>query len=284
MQTIYIDIYFLINFTVDLLSLHLASLFIKIKTYPFGMLLSAFFGALYAIALIFLEEKTITYLCASILFFIVVMYFSARGCRIVRKIKFLAAFLITEMLIGGIVYFLYGVIERSAKNGLLSEIKSDRNLLILSLVVLLAIGVLKSLLLLFNNNFSEKSVKLKIVLSDKTFFIDALVDSGNFLRDPMDLTPVMLIKAEFCKKILPFELPTVDNIVSLTDYAKERVRIIPASSLSDVKILCGLKPDDVFVFQKKRYEKINLIIAFDEKGGSFAGFDALIPQSALNNL
>lgn len=284
MQTIYIDVYFLINFTVDLLSLHLASLFTKIKISQPGMIISAFFGGVYAVVLIFLEEKTITYLCVSLLFFFSVMYFSTRGCRLVRKIKFLAAFLLMEMLIGGIVYFLYGILERSANSRLLSEMESDRNLLILSLVVLLAIGVLKLVLLMFNNNFSEKSAKLKIVMFNKEFFIDALVDSGNFLRDPMDLSPVMLIKAEFSKKILPFEIPDVDNIESVSDTLKKRIRIIPATSLSDVKILCGLKPDAVFALKNKRYEKINLIIAFDKAEGSFAGFEALIPHSALNNL
>lgn len=284
MQTIYIDVYFLINFSVDLLSLHLASLFTKIKVSPFGMIASAFLGGLYAVILIFLEQNALTYIFTSLLFFGLILFFSARGCRWIRKIKFLAAFLLMEMLIGGIVHFVYGILERSMEKGFLSEIESDRNLLILSLVVLLAIGVLKILLMLFNNNFSERSVRIKIDVFGNEYFVDALVDSGNFLKDPMDLSPVMLAKKEFYKKIFPDGVPNVTALDTISSDTKKRIRLIPVTSSGEVKILCAIKADGVFVLRNNRYEKINLTIAFDEEGGSFAGFNGLIPNSALENL
>ena len=284
MQTIYIDVYFLINFSVDLLSLHLASLFSKVKVSPFGMILSALFGGLYAVILIFLNQSIVYYLFVSVLFFLSILLFCARGCRWSRKIKFLASFLVMEILIGGVVYFLYGIIERSFEEGILNEIKIDRNRLILALLVLLAIVFLKLILRLFNNNFSEKSVKLKLIIWGCEYFVEALVDSGNFLKDPMDLSPVMLVKERFYKKIFPHGAPGVSSMDTVAEKIKKHIRLIPMTSSGDVKILCGLRPDDVFVFSSGKYEKINLIIAFDEEGGSYAGFDGLIPNSVLENL
>ena len=59
------------------------------------------------------------------------------------------------------------------------------------------------ILSLFADTVVEKNVKLKIVFLKKEYTVDALVDSGNLLKDPMDLSPVMLVKSNFTKEIFP---------------------------------------------------------------------------------
>ena len=285
MQTIYVDIYFLINFTVDLLSLHLASLFIKIKASQSGVIISAFVGGLYAVLLVFIPESRIFLLLSTLIYFLLVSALVPKGCTALRKTKYVIAFLITEIFLGGLVYFTYGVLNNFIDSELLEEIKVERNLIFFSLVVLLSIGVLKLLLSIFRNNFSETKVRLKIVVFDKEYFVDALVDSGNFLTDPMDLSPVMLIKPRFSKKIFPYGAPDVLETENVSDKMKNRIRIIPISSVGGRKVLCGFRADSVFVIKDDGVcEKVNLTIAFDKEEGSFAGFDALMPYAALENV
>ena len=284
MQTLYIDVYFLINFSVDLLSLHIASLFMKIKTSKSAIIISALIGALYAVILVLIPKNRVVFIIGAFVYFYVVATLMANGCRVFRKVKFLTAFLIVEIMIGGLVYFAYGALKRITTEEYYQEIQSERELIIFSLIILLSIGVLKLLLTFFKNNFSEMNVKLKLTVFDSEYLFDALVDSGNFLKDPMDLSPVMLIKPRLSKKIFPYGVPDISESGNVSEKMKQRIRVIPISGIGNRKILCGFRPDFAFVEKNGQYERINLTIAFDKEEGSFAGFDALIPYAALENI
>jgi len=283
MPTVYIDIYFLINFTVDLLSLHMASVFTKIRLSAVGLLFSAAMGAIFAIVLLFVPENTTVFIFCSACFFSSIFLFTLRGCRAFRKIKYIIAFLFMQIIIGGLVYYFYGLLERNVSSGAFDEFETDRNLLLLSLMVLLSIGILKILLMLFKNNMSEREVKLKIVMLEKEYFVDALVDSGNFAVDPIDMSPIMIITFAFAKKIFPHGVPDIYGADSVEENIKKRIRLIPITGVSETKILCAFRADKVFVIKNNECEKINLTIAIDKEGGSFAGYDALISLAALEN-
>ena len=61
MKTIYLDVYFLINLSVDLLALGIALYLTKIKATKKRLLLSGSVGALYAVVAVFLE--ILTHIC-----------------------------------------------------------------------------------------------------------------------------------------------------------------------------------------------------------------------------
>ncbi len=282
MQTIYIDVYFLINFTVDLLSMSLAAKIAKIKVSPVALLFSSFLGGVYAVILVFIPEAPVAFLLISLLFLFVMIYVSSRGCTAIRKIKLLASFLISQILIGGMVYFFYGILERGLKSNNIEESSVNRNLLMLGLIVLLSIGVLRLSMILFRKSWTEKSVKIKIVLFEKEYITEAFVDSGNLAIDPMDLAPIMLVKSGFGRKIFPYGIPDLSEVDAISEKIKKRIRVIPISTAVGNKTLCGIRPDSVFVLKNQVYEKINLTIAFDKEGGSYGGFEALIPMLALD--
>lgn len=282
MQTLYVDIYFLINFTVDLLSLSLAAKIANIRPSPIALLLSAVLGGIYAVVLVFVPQEPFIFFCLSAVFLFGIIFISSKGCAFFRKIKLTAAFLISQILIGGAVYFSYGILERAMKVNEDNANPVNRNLLVLGLIVLLSIGILRLSMTLFRNNWSEKSVKLKIVLFEKEYFTEAFVDNGNLAVDPMDLSPVMLVKSSLGRKFFPYGIPDLSEVDAISEKIKNRIRIIPISTAVGNKTLCGIRTDSVYVLKNQRYEKINLTIAFDKEGGSYGGFEALIPMLALN--
>ena len=99
MQTIYIDVYFLINFTVDLLSLHLASRFTKIPVLARRILFAALIGGAYAAVLVFLPQNIFFFSVLTLFFGLLMMLISTRGVGVGRKIKFTAAFLFFQITI-----------------------------------------------------------------------------------------------------------------------------------------------------------------------------------------
>lgn len=124
--------------------------------------------------------------------------------------------------------------------------------------------------------------------------LNALLDTGNRLHDPLTKVPVIIIEFTQIKDFLPkevisltesFNLGEMANNLELSNYWIERVRILPFSSLGrDHGILIGFRPDQIRVWQRQQ-ETIskNVVVALYTRPLSQEGaFQALIPPTVLN--
>ena len=284
MKTLYIDVYFFINFTVDILALYFSAVFYKVPTTIFRLLFAAFIGALYAVFGVLLIDSTFLMYPISVLFLIVMVLIMTRGSGIYRKIKYGISFLIFQILIGGLVYYGYSTLDRFVEvNEFIQSNDENKKLLVLSLIILMSIGVLKLIILLFGNTRCERNVKIIVDYGGRENDILAFVDSGNLAVDPFDKTPVMFVGASLANKIFGSEIDLIDNPENISYGLKKRLRIIPINSGGVNKIVYGIKPDSVRVVTEKKQESISVIIAIDKEGGSYGGYTALIPLSALDD-
>lgn len=285
METIYIDVYFLINFTVDVLALHFASAFSKIPTTPVRLLIAAAVGALYAVfGVLLIEASALMYFFAA-LFLILMVLITSVGVGFYRRIKYTVAVVMFNIIIGGLVYYGYCLLDNVFNSEDFVNIGGEnKNILLLSLIVLLSIGVLKLFLSVFATTSSERKVEIAVVFNGVETHFEAFVDSGNLATDPFDKTPVMFINSSLSKRIFGVEEISYDGFLERGYELKKRIRIIPVSFGSEKKILYGIKPDNIFAVAGKRTEKLSLIIATDEKGESYGGYSALIPLSAIDKL
>ncbi len=285
-MTLYIDVYFLINFTVDILSLYFAAIFSKVPTTSKRLIIAGFLGAVAAVGIVFLPEVMLLKLVASFLSLIIMGYVGTKPVKIKRKTKFLLAFIIFEALFGGIVSFIWSALD----NGLSNYFNNfqggavNRKMLFFSIIVLLSIGVFKMLVSFFSNIQSEGSVEVEISFLDKSARLEAFIDSGNLAVDPMDMTPVMLLKKDTASAILP------DNIINLADpdtiekNARKRIRLIPISRGGATHVITGVKPDYVRIIKEGKTEEISVTIAIDKEGGTYGGFGVLMPAAALDDV
>ena len=286
LKTLYIDVYFLINFTVDILSLYFAFMLSKIPTTTKRLILSSAFGAGVAVFVVFLPEIPIIKFMVATASLFVIGFIAPKPIRFRRKVKFVFSFLIFEALVGGAVTFLWEIFDTylsafldSSEGGAV-----NRKMLILSLIVLISIGVFKMLISFFSNSQSEGSVDVEISFLDKKTVISAFVDSGNLAVDPMDMSPVLLIKKNAAEKILPKNIIELSNIDDLDKNIKKRIRLIPITRGGATHVLVGVKADSIRLVKRDDYEELSLTIAIDKEGGSFGGFDALMPSAALDNV
>ena len=135
----------------------------------------------------------------------------------------------------------------------------------------------------FSNIESEGSAELEITFLGQTKTISAFIDSGNFAKDPMDLSPVILIKKEVAKSILPENIIELSNIDRLDRCVKKRIRLIPITRGESTHVLVGVKPDAVKIKSKGKCEELRVTLAIDKEGGSYGGYMALMPSAALDN-
>ena len=130
MQTLYIDVYFLINFTVDLLALYFSSGFAKIPVSTPRLIISALIGGSYAVfAVLFITRQRIMY-PISFLLFIIMIFISAKRVGFYRKIKYAAAFFLFQIIIGGLVYYSYCTLDKVLNTENLSNIGGENQKLL----------------------------------------------------------------------------------------------------------------------------------------------------------
>ncbi|MBO7196246.1 MAG: sigma-E processing peptidase SpoIIGA [Clostridia bacterium] len=285
MKTLYIDVYFLINFTVDILSLYFAACFSKVPTSTRRLLISALLGGIIAVIIVLMPEFVILKLIASAIGLLLMALIAPKPVSVKRKVKFVFSFLIFEALVGSAVSFLWGVLDKYI-SGYFDASQGgsvNRKMLFLSMIVLLSIGVFKMLISFFSNNESEGSVDLEISFREKMTKVSAFVDSGNLAIDPMDMSPVVLLKKDMAKDILPENIINLCDVDSLDRETKKRIRLIPVTRGGHTHVLVGIKADSVKLVRGDNSEELFVTVAIDKEGGSFGGYKALMPSAALDN-
>ena len=285
MKTLYIDVYFLINFVVDLLSLYFASLFSKTPTTTRRLIISSGIGASVAVVTVFLPEVFTLKIAFSLVGLMLMGYIAPKPMRIRRKVKFILSFLIFTSLTGGAVTFIWSILDKYASQ-LFNEMEGgsvNRKTLFLSIILLLSIGVFKMIVSFFSSNECERSVDLEICFLDKKITVSSLVDSGNLAVDPMDMSPLMIVKRDVALQLLPENIINLSNIDALDRNIKKKIRLIPVSRGGETHVLVGVKADRISIIQGDSKEEIMVTLAIDKEGGSFGGYGALLPSAALDN-
>ena len=276
MKTLYIDVYFLINFTVDLLSLYFGALLAKVKSSVKRLITASFISAAFACFIVLSNFSGILYAVVLVANAMLVTMIFCGKITLIREVKLFLAFLVFETLIGGFVAFIYGVLDRYFYP--LFDIGAigaeNKKLIILALLIMIAYGILRLLLIIFSGSTEEANARLSITILGKEATTDALVDSGNLLRDPIDSSAVVIVKRSAINNIIGSKKITDD------ERFKTRIRIIPIKTLTEEKILIGIKSDFIVICGRElKFE--NTVIAIDEEEGSFAGYSALLPSCFL---
>lgn len=283
MKTLYIDVYFMINFTVDILAIFIALKMVHIKATIRRVIIGGLLGAILAVCELFIEKQPL-HICAAALFVILITYINCRNISFSRKIKFLISFYISTFLISGAVNFMYGIMDRYLKNiSAATNQSTNRKALIFSLIVLMLIGVLRLFIMMFSNSINEKIVRILIELGDKTLGVDAIVDTGNLVKDPMNMNPVIFIKKSYAEKIFPTPIIELSNIDALSTELKKRIRLIPVTRNTQTHVMTGVRVDKVTIFSGTSKEPINATIVIDKEEGTYGGYYALAPYVAVCN-
>ena len=278
MKTIYIDVYFLLNFTVDLLAIYFASKIIRVNIKNIKLLLISFIGAMYSVLDVLISLNILLRALLFLFVSFIVILVMGRKISLGRRIKLFIAFFILMALIGGLVYFLYSLLARCFEYQPTAE-PQNRKLLILSILIIASFSIIKLISALFARARSGKSAAVSIRLLDKRIACEALVDTGNLLKDPIDSTPVMMITRRIAERIMPHGIP--EDVSSVHGELKRYVRIIPITKGKERVMCLGFLPEYSEVKVKNRWERVKLIFVIDNDVADFGGFAALIPASVL---
>ncbi|HOB19794.1 MAG TPA: sigma-E processing peptidase SpoIIGA [Candidatus Atribacteria bacterium] len=147
--------------------------------------------------------------------------------------------------------------------------------------------------LLFKINHRNLVYKVELEFDGKRFLIDALLDTGNALSDPVSKSPVMLVDFDRMKSVMPEELHslckacgttdfnTMAGVLSGTEWAR-RFRLIPYNTVgSSGGLIVAYKPDKARILINGSWKEISdIVVGVPDKGfASGSEYQALIqPQ------
>lgn len=282
MDTLYIDVYFFLNFTIDVLAAFFACKLLRIRASLAPLVAIGALGGISAIVECFIEGLSFS-LLNTLTFLLISMFLIKRGISMKKRFGFILAFFATSMMLGGAISFFYDFIDRNLSDVLdgLTGTGANRTALIFSLVVLISIGVLRIIIMLFSGNASGEYARIKVEIEGESVEFDALVDSGNLVKDPLSMCPVIFIKRPLALSFLPGAIVDLNGVDSLPFSYKKRIRLIPVTRGGETHVMVGLRVDKVLLVQKGKKDEVDATIVIDKDEGDFGGHLALTPSVIL---
>lgn len=291
--TIYIDIIFLENLFMNFIILFATQTILKSNIKIIRTFIASILGGIYAILMYMSEIRIYSNICLKIILSLAMVEIAFNPKSIKSFFKYLVIFYLTSFTFGGVAFALIYFV--SPENVVFNN---GRLVGTYPIKMILLGGILGFIIIVSSfKNIKKKISKtdmlcnIKITIENKSKSLISIVDTGNFLKDPISKAPVIVVNSQSLTGILPGEI--LDNIkdiinganVNIGQYIK-KIRIIPFSSLGKENgLLLGIKSDiSVINYQD------NVIIIKDAIIGIYPGilnkenkYQALVGIEALES-
>ena len=285
-QVVYLDEVILVNLLMNLTMLWLTARFNGHKLSLFRILAAASVGSIYALVVLFPGLTVIKSLGVKLMMAALMVWlaFGFSSCHKFGR-DFLCLF-IAGFFLGGLSLGLHFLLSASSSvtDEDLFVLTNYEKWFVLVITIMIAYCVGKWGALLWRKKVGQMQHKipLTVKLGGKKISVQALVDTGNHLVEPMSQHPVVIIEYEAIKPILPGEISQLysnglpqDGSTLLTLLADspfvQRLRLIPFHSLgNDHGMLLGIRPDEIEVSYNDKSHRIqNVLVGIYHKKLSY---------------
>lgn len=283
-MTLYVDIIFLENIFMNSIILLATGVILKTPIKIWRNLVSSIIGSIYAIIIYVSNIAIYSNVFLKLILSIVIVYIAFKPINIKSFFKHIVIFYLTSFTFGGVAFALLYFVRPQ-------DILFEDGVFIgtYPMKIILAGGIVGFIIitLSFKNIKGKLSRKdmycnLKICSGGNELMVTAIIDTGNFLREPITKMPVVVIENEKLKDIFPSSI--LDNVtkiingkdVDLGEYSS-KIRVIPFKSLGKENgLLLGIKIDEVEVeYQDIQYKHKDVIVGIYNgnlsRTGKYAG-------------
>lgn len=267
-MTIYIDIIFLENVFMNTIILLATATILKIPIRILRILSSSIIGSIYAIITYISSLQIYSNIMLKIVLSAVMVHVAFRPQTVKNFFKSIMIFYLTSFTFGVVTFALLYFIRPQDimfENGMLIGVSPIKIIITGGIIGFIIITIsFKNM----KGKLSKKDMicELKIIVNNKEVNVNAIIDTGNFLIDPITRLPVIVVEKEKLKNVLPENL--IKNTMNLI-HGKEveigeylsKIRIIPFNSLGKENgLLLGVKVDGVVVNYQGTNKVINQVI------------------------
>ena len=278
-MTIYIDVVLIENLLMNYMILFATGVILKIKIAHIRLVMASLIGAIYTIIAYISVLEIYSNIFLKFVLSLIIIYIAFNPRNVKKLFKFTLIFYLTSFVFGGAAFALIYIVkpqEILRNNGLVLNSNSLKVIFISAIIafVIITIGFK-----LVKNKISAKDMYcyIKIILNHKEIETKAMIDTGNFLKEPITNTPVIVVEHTLLYDCIPKEiLNHLENILG-GDFSKipkhmkeeymQKLKVIPFSSLGKQNgMLLGIKAEKVIVkCEEEEKENENVIIGIYNK-------------------
>ena len=274
-QTVYLDLFFIINFSMDFLCFYLAGALLGSKLSVLRMLLGAVLGGIYADASLFLPVSGLWELVLHIaVCFVMCIVVYGRRSALTHTCVYIA----TSAVLGGFMTATFELLNTLDLP--LSEVKGDG----ISAWTLLFLAAVSALITLFGGRFfrrksATKYTEIKLEFQGKSVVLRGFCDSGNLLCDPISGKPCIVADRSSLSKLLSSDILncTAEEAHKLSAKYASRIRLIPAKTATGTGMLVAVRLDAIYLDTRQ----VDALLALSELG-EHDGCQALVPCQLLS--
>ena len=276
-QEVYADLYVLVNAGMDLLCFMITAALMHRRILRRRAIPSAFLGGVYALGVLLIGASGVLAIALDLLamLFMCAIVFFSKEEKFSFLLKVTAVNVIVSAFLGGVMTALYAWLNRL---NLPIEILEGDGISVWIFAVLAAVsGVLTARGgMFFGLSRKTRSVRVEAVLFGTPVTLSAMVDSGNFLKDPMGGRGVIVAERKKITHALPRNFPREGELNRSAELAT-RLRLIPTKTATGSGMLEAIVPDSLIIIDESGRHEGDYLIAPVSLGDSAKGFDALIP-------
>ena len=272
--TLYADVLFLVNFTMDFLTLFAVGSILRRRVKALRLTASSVIGGVYGVASCFMGGPLIFRL-------IINAAVSVLMCHIAfekRIMPTVAAFYGGGCLLGGVMTAIYSLITTSTidPSAFVSDGTSPQGDLPLGWTAVVA-SVMTVAVIAGGRRLKKRrdafDVTVMLTHNGKTQAFDGICDSGNLLREPLsDRAVIILEKTAFLSTLNDGEAEYFTPPAMKNGTPPSSFRVIPCHSVGGERLLLGYIPERVTVDGSE----VDCTVAMGEN--SFDGRAALVPS------
>lgn len=272
-MTVYIDIIFIENIVINYIILYATGIVSKSKINPKRMIISSLIGAVYSVIYYILKINIYSNMIVKLMLSIAMVYiaFETKNFKVLAK-KLVLFYLVSFVFAGAALGIIYMVNTQNItiQNGMIVGSYTLKTILIGIVVAFIVI------IIGFNfakGKLSRKDLiyNIKIYINGKNVKTKAMMDTGNFLKEPITNIPVAVVEHTLLYEIMPKEiLNNIEKVLGgdfkdipedIQNQYISKLKVIPFSSLGKQNgMLLGIKVDKLEVEIEENIKEIQKVI------------------------
>ena len=288
-QTVYVDLFFLINFSMDFLCFFLTAKLLGRRMTLWRGIVGAALGGIYADAALFFSLGTVAALLldgAVCALMCAAVFGEKRRWRSLPL--YILVFVAISMTLGGFMTALFHLLNRVPfLNGIEQSEGDGISVWVFALLALVSGAITWLGGRFFAGKTSQRQAELEVRYGGKSARLEAMTDSGNLLCEPISGKPCIVADIEAMKGILPAEILCAARSERVADISKigrehaGNLRLIPTKTASGEGMLIGVRMERIVVRTEREEKDVDAIIALAGLGRTAGGKEALLPARLL---
>lgn len=288
-QTVYVDLFFMINFSMDFLCLFLTSKILHRQLPLWRALAAAALGGVYAdVALLFPLDKLLSVLTDLSVCVIMCAVVFHRKKKIKSLPLYILVFVAVSMALGGFMTALFHFFNRTSLFQGAKNVQSDG----ISVWIFALLAIISAAITLIGGRFftgraAQKNAEIQVKYGGRSTCLRAMTDTGNLLQEPVSGRLCIVADLRAMSAVLPQEMIRAarsGNPSAMQRIPPEHVkhvRLIPTHTASGEGMLLGVRMERITVKTEQGSREVDAMIALADLGKRADGNEALLPARLL---